>query len=217
MTLRVLLVDDQALVRTGLRLVLEASGEVDVVGEAEDGAQGVEAAAALRPDVVLMDLRMPVMDGIEATTLITAADDAPKVVVLTTFDLDAHVDDALRAGASGFLLKDARPEQLLWGLQAAAAGDMPLSPTLVRRLVEQRLSAPARPAPTGLDQLTEREREVLEHVGRGLSNAEIASTLWLSEATVKSHLNRVLAKTQLKSRAQLVVLAYESGLLSPGT
>jgi DNA-binding NarL/FixJ family response regulator len=215
-TVRVLLVDDQALVRAGLRLVLESAADVEVVGEAEDGAAGVEAAARLAPDVVLMDVRMPVLDGVEATRQVVALPDPPRVVVLTTFDLDEHVDDALRAGASGFLLKDARPEQLVAAVLAAAAGEMPLSPAVVRRLVEQRVGAPARPAPTGLDQLTPREQEVLEHIARGASNADIAAALWLSEATVKSHVNRLLAKTGLASRAQLVVLAYESGLVAPG-
>jgi DNA-binding NarL/FixJ family response regulator len=216
-TVRVLLVDDQALVRAGLRLVLESDADVEVVGEAEDGAAGVEAAARLAPDVVLMDVRMPVLDGVEATRQVVALPDPPRVVVLTTFDLDEHVDDALRAGASGFLLKDARPEQLVAAVRSAAAGEMPLSPAVVRRLVEQRVGAPARPAPKDLDPLTPREREVLEHIARGASNAEIAGALWLSEATVKSHVNRLLAKTGLANRAQLVVLAYQSGLVTPGS
>jgi DNA-binding NarL/FixJ family response regulator len=214
--IRVLVVDDQALVRGGFRLVLEAVPGIDVVGEAENGAQGVELAAQLRPHVVLMDLRMPVMDGIEATRVLRATDDGPKVLVLTTFDLDEHVYDAMRAGASGFLLKDVRPEALADAVRTVAAGDTLLAPALTRRLVETftRLPRPG-DADERLSALTARERDVLEQVARGLSNAEVARALWISEATVKSHLNRVLAKTGLRDRAQAVVLAYEAGVVTP--
>ena len=217
MTVRVLLVDDQALVRSGFRLVLEASGGIDVVGEAADGQQALDLASALTPDVVLMDLRMPVMDGLEATRRLLAAPGGPRVLVLTTFDLDEHVYDAMKAGASGFLLKDVRPEQLVAAVHAVHEGDVLLSPALTRRLVEQYVerSRPGTP-PVGLQSLTERERDVLVRLGRGLSNAEIARDLYVSEATVKTHVNHLLAKTGLRDRAQAVVLAYESGLLRPG-
>jgi len=216
MSVRVLVVDDQALVRSGFRLVLEASGDVEVVGEAADGEQALVLTAALNPDVVLMDLRMPVMDGVEATRRLVA-DGGPRVVVLTTFDLDEHVYDAMKAGASGFLLKDVRPEQLVAAVRAVHEGEVLLSPALTRRLVEQYVGR-ARPGtlPTGVSSLTEREREVLIRLGRGLSNAEIAQDLWVSEATVKTHVNHLLAKTGLRDRAQAVVLAYESGLIRPG-
>jgi len=212
----VLVVDDQALVRSGFRLVLEAAPDLAVVGEAKDGATAVSLARELTPDVVLMDLRMPVLDGIEATRQIRAETDAPRVLVLTTFDLDEHVYDAMKAGASGFLLKDVRPEALAAAIRTVAAGETLLAPALTRRLVETYVQLP-RPgsAPRQLDDLTVRERDVLAHVARGLSNSEIAATLWISEATVKSHLNRVLAKTGLRDRAQVVVLAYESGLVAP--
>jgi DNA-binding NarL/FixJ family response regulator len=217
MSVRVLVVDDQSLVRSGFRLVLEASGDVDVVGEAGDGEQALALAAELRPDVVLMDLRMPVMDGLEATRRLLAAPDGPRVLVLTTFDLDEHVYDAMKAGASGFLLKDVRPEQLVAAVRAVHEGEVLLSPALTRRLVEQYVerSRPGTP-PVGLESLTERERDVLVRVGRGLSNAEIACDLYVSEATVKTHVNHLLAKTGLRDRAQAVVLAYESGLLRAG-
>lgn len=215
---RVLVVDDQALVRSGFRLVLEAATDVEVVGEAEDGAQAVALAAQLQPHVVLMDLRMPVLDGIEATRRIRAGRDAPHVLVLTTFDLEEHVYDAMKAGASGFLLKDVRPEALVDAVRTVAAGDTLLAPSLLRRVVETYVQLP-RPgaAPDALADLTARERDVLAHIARGLSNAEVAQALWISEATVKSHLNRVLAKTGLRDRAQVVVLAYECGLVVPGT
>ncbi len=217
MTVRVLVVDDQALVRSGFRLVLEASGQIDVVGEAADGAEALTLATAQAPDVVLMDLRMPVMDGLEATRRLLAEPGAPRVVVLTTFDLDEHVYDAMKAGASGFLLKDVRPERLVAAIHAVHEGEVLLSPALTRRLIEQYVER-TRPgtAPIGLQSLTARERDVLVAVGRGLSNAEIARELYVSEATVKTHVNHLLAKTGLRDRAQAVVLAYESGLLRPG-
>jgi DNA-binding NarL/FixJ family response regulator len=197
--------------------VLEASGGVDVVGEAGDGEQALALAAALRPDVVLMGLRMPRMDGLEATRRLMAGPDSPRVLVLTTFDLDEHVYDAMKAGASGFLLKDVRPEQLAAAVHAVHEGEVLLSPALTRRLVEQYVgrSRPGTP-PAGLESLTDRERDVLVRVGRGLSNAEIARDLYVSDATVKTHVNHLLAKTGLRDRAQAVVLAYESGLLRPG-
>lgn len=217
MTVRILVVDDQALVRSGFRLVLEASGGIEVVGEAADGGQALTLAAALTPDVVLMDLRMPVMDGVEATRRLLATPGGPRVLVLTTFDLDEHVYDAMKAGASGFLLKDVRPEQLVAAVHAVHEGEVLLSPALTRRLVEQYVQR-SRPGtqPVGLRSLTERERDVLVHLGCGLSNGEIARDLYVSEATVKTHVNHLLAKTGLRDRAQAVVLAYESGLVRPG-
>lgn len=217
MTVSVLVADDQALVRSGFRLVLEASGDVDVLGEAADGEQALALAAALTPDVVLMDLRMPGMDGLEATRRLLAGPTGPRVLVLTTFDLDEHVYDAMKAGASGFLLKDVRPEQLVAAVHAVHQGEVLLSPALTRRLVEQYVER-TRPgtAPAGLQALTDRERDVLVRVARGLSNSEIARDLYVSETTVKTHVNHLLAKTGLRDRAQAVVLAYESGLVRPG-
>jgi DNA-binding NarL/FixJ family response regulator len=215
--IRVLVVDDQALVRSGFRLVLEASPDLEVVGEAADGAQAVAMTQQLAPDVVLMDLRMPVMDGIAATRQICAQTTRSRVLVLTTFDLDEHVYDALKAGAGGFLLKDVRPDALVAAVRTIAAGETLLAPALTRRLVETFVQR-GRPGSShaGLAQLTSRERDVLEQVARGLSNAEIAAALWISEATVKTHLNHLLAKTGLRDRAQIVVLAYESGTVVPG-
>jgi DNA-binding NarL/FixJ family response regulator len=214
---RILIADDQELVRTGFRVVLESEPELDVVGEAADGVEAVELAAALSPDVVLMDVRMPVLDGIEATRRIRAApsaDDGPHVLVLTTFDLDEHVYGALRAGAAGFLLKDVRAAQLVEAVQIVAAGDALISPGVMRRLVAEFAARPV-PAerPKGLDELTPRELEVLGLVARGLSNAEIASTLVVGEATVKTHVTRILMKLDLRDRVQAVVLAYETGLV----
>ncbi|CAM5705026.1 response regulator [Streptomyces fumanus] len=220
---RVLVVDDQFLVRTGLVALLRAAPGTEVVGEAADGAEAVALAAATRPDVVLMDIRMPGMSGIEATEriLAEAVDPAPRVLILTTFDLDEYVYGALRAGASGFLLKDAGPERLLAAVAAVHGGDALFAPAVTRRLVEAftRVSHPA-PAdsgpPPGLDTLTGRETEVLRLVARGLTNAETADRLFISEATVKTHLNRAMSKLRLASRAQAVVLAYETGLVTPG-
>jgi DNA-binding NarL/FixJ family response regulator len=220
--IRVLVVDDQFLIRAGLVGLLEAAPGFEVAGEAADGAEAVRLAAETRPDVVLMDIRMPGTNGIEATERILADADGrpPRVLVLTTFDLDEYVYGALRAGASGFLLKDSGPERLLAAITAVDGGDALFAPSVTRRLVEAfaRQQAPDRAAvtPPGLDVLTSREREVLELTARGLSNVEIADRLFISEATVKTHLNRTMSKLDLGSRAQAVVLAYETGLVTPG-
>ena len=221
MTIRVLLVDDQELLRLGFRLILEAEPDVAVVGEAADGAAGVRMVAATHPDVVLMDVRMPVLDGIEATARIVAEHPPARVLILTTFDLDEYVLSGLRAGASGFLLKDAPPAQLLAAIRAVAAGEAVLAPSVTRRLLDRfgsRLPDPAAAgAPDPLVTLTDREREVFLAVAAGLSNREIAARLHLSEGTVKVHVGRVLAKLGLRDRVHVVVLAYESGLVIPGS
>jgi DNA-binding NarL/FixJ family response regulator len=215
--IRVLIADDQELVRTGFRVVLDAEPDLEVVGEAADGQAAVEAASTLQPDVVLMDIRMPNLDGIEATRRLATGTGSPRVLILTTFDLDDYVYEALRAGASGFLLKDARAEELRQAVRMVAAGDALLSPTITRRLIEsytRRPPAAAQPAP--LAELTPRELEVLRLVARGLSNAEIARELVVGDATVKTHVARIFAKLDLHDRAQAVVLAYESGVVQPG-
>ncbi len=209
----VLVVDDQELVRTGLCTILERSG-VEVLGEAGDGRAAVEQARRLKPDVVVMDIRMPGMDGIAATRELLARGDRPRVLVLTTFDLDEYVYEALRAGASGFLLKDAPPQRLVAAVHAVHDGDALLAPQITRRLVE-RYAAPLT-TPAGLDELTAREREVLVLVARGLSNAEIGEQLFLTLPTVKTHVSRVLMKLGLRDRVQAVVLAYEAGIVAPG-
>jgi DNA-binding NarL/FixJ family response regulator len=216
----VLIADDQELVRTGFRMILEAEPDLRVVGEAGDGREAIEQARRARPDVVLMDVRMPGMDGIEATRVLrdgTEPDRGPHVLVLTTFDLDEHVYDALRAGAAGFLLKDVRAAQLVDAVRVVAAGEAMIAPAITRRLIAEfaQRSRPAEPPP-GLDELTPRELEVLRLLARGLSNAEIARELWLGEATVKTHLTRVLSKLRLRDRVQAVVLAYECGLVRAG-
>lgn len=218
MTIRVLLADDQQMVRTGLRLILSAEPDLEVVGEAGDGAAAVSAARRDRPDVTLMDVRMPVLDGISATRQLMAGDPAPtRVLVLTTFDIDSYVYDALRAGASGFLLKNAPPEDLVRAIRVVAAGAALLDPAVTLRVIEHFSRSPRRrPTPPDLDRLTEREREVLLEVARGRSNAEIATRLFVSEATVKSHVARLLAKLHLRDRAQAIVYAYENGLVVPG-
>ncbi len=216
--IRVLVADDQALVRGGFRMILEAQKDMEVVGEAGDGREAVAQARALRPDVVLMDIRMPELDGLEATRRLISEDNAIRVLILTTFDLDEYVYEAMKTGASGFLLKDVTPERLADAVRVVAAGEALLAPAITRRLIEGfvRRPAPGSGAPTELSHLTQRELEVLKLVARGLSNAEIASTLVLSEATVKTHLTHILAKLGLRDRVQAVVLAYESGLVSAG-
>ena len=216
--IRVLIADDQALVRGGFRLILEAQKDIEVVGEAVDGREALELARELSPDVVLMDIRMPELDGLEATRRLVADDGSPRVVMLTTFGEDDYVYDAMKSGASGFLLKDIRPEQLTEAVRVAAAGDALLAPAITRRLIEDfvRRPAPGSGLPEELSELTERELEVLGLIARGLSNAEIASTLFVSEATVKTHVTHVLTKLHLRDRVQAVVLAYESGLVQAG-
>ena len=214
---RVLIADDQELVRAGFRLILERNG-FDVVGEARDGAEAVELAQALRPDVVLMDVRMPELDGIEATRRLLAAGVQPRVLMLTTFDLDEYVYDAIRAGASGFLLKDTAPADLVHAVRVVERGEALLAPVITRRLLEQFANRPppGSRVPERLRELTEREIEVLHLIARGLANSEIARELFLSEATVKTYVTRLLSKLALRDRVQLVVLAYESGLIEPG-
>jgi DNA-binding NarL/FixJ family response regulator len=222
-TIRVLLVDDQPLLRTGFRLILEGEADIAVVGEACDGARAVELTRTLLPEVVLMDIRMPGVDGIEATRRIVreeAAKHDPRVLILTTFDLDEYVVEAVRAGASGFLLKDAPPEDLVTAIRIVAAGDAIVAPSVTRRLLDRfatRLpSVREATPPRGLAMLTERELEVLRHVARGLSNAEIAAELVVSETTIKTHVGNLLAKLGLRDRVQAVVFAYETGLIQPG-
>jgi DNA-binding NarL/FixJ family response regulator len=220
MTVRVLIADDQALVRAGFKMILDAEDDLEVVGEAADGVEAVELARHLKPDVVLMDIRMPQLDGIEATRRVVALDSTPpaRVLMLTTFDLNEYVYEALRAGASGFLLKDVPPEQLAAGIRVVAQGEALLAPSITKRLIQEFAAAatvPAKPPP-GLDELTARELEVFKLVARGLSNAEIAAELIVSETTVKTHVARVLMKLGLRDRVQVVVLAYESGIAVPG-
>jgi DNA-binding NarL/FixJ family response regulator len=211
---RVVIADDQALVRTGFRMILSARG-IEVVGEAADGAEAVTAVRDLKPDVVLMDIRMPAMDGLEATRRILATPSTCRVLILTTFDLDQYVYAALAAGASGFLLKDVTPEHLAAAVRLVTTGDALLAPSITRRLVE-RFATPTPGVHRDLSSLTPRELEVLTLMGQGLSNAEIATALTLSEATVKTHAARIFAKLTLRDRAQAVVLAYETGLITPG-
>jgi DNA-binding NarL/FixJ family response regulator len=220
MTIRVLLCDDQALVRGGFRMILEAREDLQVVGEAEDGAQAVRLARQTQPDVILMDVRMPHLDGVEATRQIVAAGSPARILVLTTYDLDDYVYAAIRAGASGFLLKDVQPAQLAEAIRVIAAGDALLAPSVTRRLLGQfarTLPGPRfRPAsPASLSALTERETEVLRLLAAGLSNAELAGRLYISEATVKSHVSSLLRKLGLRDRVQAVILAYDTGLVTP--
>jgi DNA-binding NarL/FixJ family response regulator len=214
--IRVLLADDQALVRHGFGMILRAEEDVEVVGEAGDGAEAVSLAAQLEPDVVLMDVRMPTLDGIEATRRIVAGVDSPRVLVLTTFDNDEIVVGALRAGASGFLLKDAPGEQLVAAIKVVAGGGSLFAPSVTRRLVERYVDELRPDSVPGLDELTDREQEILRLIARGLSNAEIASQLVLSEHTVKTHVTHLLQKLGLRDRTQVVVLAYEAGIVRPG-
>ncbi len=223
MSVRVLIVDDQALVRAGFRMILESEPEIDIVGEAGDGAEALEAARELRPDVILMDIRMPNLDGLEATRRLlesAGTGEGPRILMLTTFDLDEYVYEALRAGASGFMLKDTPPEQLVEAIHVVARGDALLSPTITRRVIEEFIRRPPSTVqvqrPAKLDELTARELEVLGFMARGLSNAEIATDLFVSETTVKTHVARVLMKLGLRDRVQAVVFAYETGLVQPG-
>jgi len=214
--IRVLLADDQALVRAGFRMILRAEPDIDVVGEAGHGREAVELARALEPDVVLMDLRMPELDGIEATRRIVDGADGPRVLVLTTFDLDEYVYEALRAGASGFLLKDAPEDQLVAGIKVVADGGSLFAPAVTKRLIERLAGAAPVEKPDVLSELTPREVEVLRLVARGLANAEIASELVVSEHTAKTHVAHILQKLDARDRVQAVVLAYESGLVRAG-
>jgi DNA-binding NarL/FixJ family response regulator len=220
-TIGVLLVDDQELVRTGFRMILQAEEDVRIVGEASNGAEAISEAARLRPDVVLMDIRMPEMDGVEATRRIVHGDDGhpPRVLILTTFDLDEYVVSAIRAGASGFILKDAPAEELVRAIRIVASGDALIAPSVTRMLLERFVEVvpeDERVLPPELDELTDREREVLHFVAHGLTNGEIAERLVVSETTVKTHVSHVLAKLRLRDRVQAVVLAYETGLVRPG-
>jgi DNA-binding NarL/FixJ family response regulator len=218
--IRVAVADDQALVRSGFSALLASADDIDVVGEADNGADAVALCARLRPDVVLMDVRMPLMDGLEATRRITGDAElgATRIVILTTFDLDDYVHEALRAGASGFLLKDTLPADLLHAVRVVAAGDALIAPSVTRRLIEEFARRPVgeMSAAPGLDQLTERENEVLAQVAKGLSNTEIAERLYVSQATVKTHVSRLLMKLSARDRAQLVMIAYETGVALPG-
>ncbi len=219
MTIRVLLVDDQPLLRTGFRLILQSEPDVEVVGEAGDGEVALSQVRALRPDVVLMDIRMPRMDGVEATRRLAELDDPPRVLVLTTYDLDEYVVDSLRAGASGFLLKDVPAEDLVDAVRVVHRGEAVVAPRVTRRLLDRfaRLLPAAGPQTAPLPELTDREHQVLLLMARGLSNAEIAAELVLSETTVKTHVSNVLMKLGLRDRVQAVVLAYERGIVKPST
>ncbi|TQS45235.1 response regulator [Cryptosporangium phraense] len=217
MTIRVLIADDQALVRSGFRMILDARDDLEVVGEAADGEEAVRLAAETRPDVVLMDVRMPGTDGIAATARLTAAGNAPKVIILTTYDLDEPLYAALRAGASGFLLKDVRPADLVEAIRVVAGGEALLAPTATRRLLDRFVATDVTPPVQAgsLDRLTEREREVLTLLARGASNAEIGAQLFVTEATVKTHVSAILRKLGVRDRVQAVVLAYDLGLVRP--
>jgi DNA-binding NarL/FixJ family response regulator len=221
MSVKVLIVDDQALVRAGFKMILESEPEIEIVGEAEDGLQALDATAELRPDVVLMDIRMPNLDGLEATRqILERGGETPRILMLTTFDLDEYVYEALRAGASGFMLKDTPPEQLVTAIHVVASGDALLSPAITKRVIEEFIRRPpstiATQPPPRLAELTARELEVLGFMARGLSNAEIAKDLFVSETTVKTHVARILMKLDLRDRVQAVVFAYENGIVQPG-
>jgi RNA polymerase sigma factor (sigma-70 family) len=215
MTIRVLVADDQSLVRAGFRMLLSDEDGIEVVAEASNGLEAVEKAARFDPTVILMDIRMPELDGLEATRRILAADPAARVLVLTTFDLDEYLYEALRAGASGFVLKDDPPEQLLAAIRTVAAGDALLSPAVTKRVIREFTRAQRAEPPKALDDLSEREREVLLLIAQGLSNAEIGERLFISETTVKTHVTHILSKLGLRDRVQAVVLAYRSGLVEP--
>ena len=216
MTVRLLIADDQHLVRTGLQVILNTEPDIEVIGQASTGLEAVTMAHELRPDVVLMDIRMPELDGIEATRQITTRKNlSTRVLVLTTFDVDQYVFEAIRAGASGFLLKDVPADQLVTGVRMTAAGDALLAPAITRRLIEQFAAAPPAAPPAALDDLTPRELEVFRLLAKGMSNAEIAAQLFIGDATVKTHVTRLLTKLDLRDRVQAVVLAYETGIVRP--
>jgi DNA-binding NarL/FixJ family response regulator len=212
-SIRVLIADDQSMVRAGFRMLLGGEPDIEVVAEASNGLEAVDKAARFRPTVVLMDIRMPELDGLEATRRILAADDASRILVLTTFDLDEYVYEALRAGASGFVLKDDPPEQLLAAIRIVAGGDALLSPAITKRVIRQFTRIPRAAPPKELDELTERELDVFRLIARGLSNAEIGRELYISDTTVKTHITHILQKLHLRDRVQAVVLAYQAGLL----
>lgn len=217
MSITVVIADDQPLVRAGLRMIIDAADDLHLIAEAADGKEAVQAARRAQPDVLLMDIRMPVIDGLEATRQITAIEQPTRVLILTTFELDEYIYGALKAGASGFLLKDVAPEHLVNGIRTVAAGDALLSPSVTTRLIEAYLQGQAHtPPPSALGNLTPRELEIFKLVARGLSNAEIAGRLFLSNATVKTHVTRALTKLGLRDRAQAVVLAYETAIIRPG-
>jgi DNA-binding NarL/FixJ family response regulator len=216
MSIRVLVADDQSMVRAGFRMLLSGEDGIEVVAEASNGLEAVDKAARFQPTVVLMDIRMPELDGLEATRRILAADPSARVLILTTFDLDEYIYQALQAGASGFVLKDDPPEQLIAAIRTVAAGDALLSPTVTKRVIEQFTRIPRRTSPAELDELTAREREVLRLITQGLSNAEIGQVLFISETTVKTHVTRVLQKLDLRDRVQAVVFAYQTGFFESG-
>jgi DNA-binding NarL/FixJ family response regulator len=213
MSIRVLIADDQSMVRAGFRMLLAGEDDIEVVAEAENGFEAVEKAARFQPTVVLMDIRMPELDGLEATRRILAADSLARILILTTFDLDEYIYEALRAGASGFVLKDEPPEQLIAAIRTVAAGDALLSPLVTKRVIDQFARVPRPTPPSELDELTAREREVFRLIAQGLSNAEIGESLFISETTVKTHVTHVLQKLNLRDRVQAVVLAYQAGLV----
>jgi DNA-binding NarL/FixJ family response regulator len=214
MSVRVLVADDQSMVRAGFRMLLAGEADIEVVAEASNGLEAVDKAARLHPTVVLMDIRMPELDGLEATRRILAADDGARILILTTFDLDEYVYEALRAGASGFVLKDDPPEQLIAAIRTVAAGDALLSPTITKRVIKKFTSIPRRTPPKEFDELTTREQDVFRLIATGLSNAEIAQELYITDATVKTHITHILQKLNLRDRVQAVVLAYQSGLVA---
>jgi DNA-binding NarL/FixJ family response regulator len=215
MSMRVLVADDQSMVRAGFRMLLSGEPDIEVVAEASNGLEAVDKASRFHPTVVLMDIRMPELDGLEATRRILAADEKARVLILTTFDLDEYVYEALRAGASGFVLKDDPPEQLLAAIRTVAAGDALLSPSITKRVIKQFTSIPRPSPPEAFDELTAREQEVFRLIANGLSNPEIARELYISEATVKTHITHILQKLDLRDRVQAVVLAYQTGLFEP--
>jgi DNA-binding NarL/FixJ family response regulator len=216
MTIRVLVTDDQSMVRAGFRMLLAGEEDIEVVAEASNGLEAVEKAERFNPGVILMDIRMPELDGLEATRRILAADETARILILTTFDLDEYVYEALRAGASGFVLKDDSPEQLIAAIRTVAAGDALLSPTITKRVIKRFARLPRPAPPKEVSELTERELDVFRLIARGRSNAEIGSELYISETTVKTHITHILQKLGLRDRVQAVVLAYETGLFETG-